>query len=409
MKALILTHTYPRFPQDTNGPFVKDLSEALARLGVEVRVLTAHDPQFKYDPEFHRVPVKSYRYIWPEGLHRLGYSRTIKADIKLRWSLMPLAPGLIVSSARAVLAEVKRFGPDIVHAHWLLPGGFVAGSLARSERFKAVVTLHGSGVFMAGRNLVFRSLARSGFGGLAGIASCSPDLADRVSRMGYPAERVRLIPNGVVLSDFSGSIDEDSRRAWLKDRGIKSDVPIVLALGRLVYKKGFHHLINSLGRIKNRVDFRFVLAGGGDLEGELKRQVEEVGIAERTIFTGVVYRSELPAMFGSADVVCLPSIKDERGNVDGLPVVLLEAMAAGRAIVASRISGIPLALTGDDGLLVEPGDEDGLTAAIEKLLTNPGLRDELGRKARRRAETGLTWDHVAKRYLDFYHETLEDG
>jgi glycosyltransferase involved in cell wall biosynthesis len=211
----------------------------------------------------------------------------------------------------------------------------------------------------------------------------------------------------VVLSDFDRTVDDETKRVWRESRGLPADVPIILALGRLAYKKGFHHLINSLGRIKERTDLRFVLAGGGDIEDELKAQVREAGLEERTVFTGVVYRSELPTLFACADLVCLPSIRDSRGNVDGLPVVLLEAMAAGRAIIASRISGIPLALKEGDGILTEPGDETALSESVEKLLGDPDLRAELGRNARRRAEGELTWDHIARRYLDFYNDILE--
>jgi len=406
MRVLVLTHTYPRFAQDTNGPFVKDLSEALARLGPRLRVLTAHDNRFRFDPSFHRVPVRTYRYVWPDAAHLLGYSRTIKADTNLKWWLMPLVPGMVLSAFHSVLREVESFSPDIVHAHWLVPSGFIAGVVSRFKGTRTVVTLHGSGAYLAGRYGMLARVISTGLKGVSRVVSCSPDLAAVVERLGFPPDRISLVPNGVDVEAFSIAFTQREKVSWLKKWGIPEGSPVILALGRFAYKKGFHHLVKAAARLKDKIDFRLVLAGGGDLEGELRRLVAQVGLAERTVFPGVVYRPDIPRWLACADIFCVPSVRDPKGNVDGLPVVLLEAMAAAKAIVASRISGIPLAVGDNEAVMVEPGDEMGLAGALELLLGDPGLRKELGERARRRARRELDWESVARRYLEIYHQVL---
>jgi len=114
---------------------------------------------------------------------------------------------------------------------------------------------------------------------------------------------------------------------------------------------------------------------------------------------------EAPDFYALCDVVAVPSVVDAEGNVDGLPNVLLEAMASGRAVVASRVAGIPSAVAdGQNGLLMPPGDVDALAAGIVRLLQDAPLRAALGAAARARMHTEYGWAGVAERYEALYRE-----
>jgi glycosyltransferase involved in cell wall biosynthesis len=123
---------------------------------------------------------------------------------------------------------------------------------------------------------------------------------------------------------------------------------------------------------------RLLLAGYGDLRDEYQAIIDTLGVADMVVMPGQLLRDEVARVIASADVYCVPSVHDELGNVDGLPNALLEGMAAGRAIVASAVAGIPDVLTsGVHGLLVAEGDEAALADAIAQLLTDRALAMQL--------------------------------
>jgi len=172
-------------------------------------------------------------------------------------------------------------------------------------------------------------------------------------------------------------------------------------------KKGYQVLIPLLPRLfEAHPNLHLVLAGGGDRLDEFKRQT--TAWRQRVHFPGIVYRQDLAALYGDADVFVLPAVHDSAGNVDGLPNVILEAMASGLPVVASEISGIPLAVeNGKTGLLVAEGDERALFSALDRLLSAPEESRRMGAAGRRRAEEHLTWDAVARRYRESYGAALQ--
>ena len=178
-------------------------------------------------------------------------------------------------------------------------------------------------------------------------------------------------------------------------------------LGRMVSKKGYHVLLPLLPELlESHPELHVVLAGGGDLLDEFRRRTEPW--RQRVHLPGIVMRDTLPDLYRAADLFVLPAVHDAKGNVDGLPNVILEAMASGLPVVASGISGIPLAIReGQEGRLVEEGRADLLSAALHELIADPSRRRTMGDRARARAESELTWRSVAARYREAYDDGLE--
>jgi len=143
------------------------------------------------------------------------------------------------------------------------------------------------------------------------------------------------------------------------------------------------------------------VAGDGDLRGVLTARAAELRAPVR--FVGNLDRSDVAAAMAAADVVAVPSVVDQAGNVDGLPNVLLEALGAGRAVVATRVAGIPDVVQHDvNGLLVPEHNAPALAAALARLQAEPETRVRLGREARRTASTLLTWEAAARAFEDCY-------
>ena len=152
-----------------------------------------------------------------------------------------------------------------------------------------------------------------------------------------------------------------------------------------------------------RPRLRLVLAGDGDLRGEFERRISAHGIGDRVRLPGVLLQDDVAAALAAADVVAVPSVKDPSGNVDGLPNMVLEALASSTPLVASAVGGIPKVVT--DGVtaeLVPPGDVSALARAIQALLENPSRRASLGAAARREAVAERSWERVAERFEAAY-------
>lgn len=395
MKVAVLAHSFPRFPGDTHGPFVLRLSEELAGLGHEVHVLVPFDPELAGHPG-SPLALHAFRYVRPDRWHRLGYSRTLQRDVGLKLAAYVQAPLYFFFGERALRRLVERLEIDLIHAHWILPNGYLAARVSSATGVPYAVTLHGSDVFMAERNPLFGRLARRALAGAAHVTSCSGELKERLLAVGgaeYEG-RVLLVPNGTDVVAHRPDDGLTVRRRW----GIPPHAPLLVAVGRLVYKKGFSVLFDALPAILERhPEAWLLLGGGGDLADELTAQAQRLGVEHAVVLAGALSQPQVLELIAAGDVFVMPSIRDPRGNVDGLPIVVLEAMAAGKPVVASDVSGLPMAVEpGETGELVPEKDPAALAAAVSALLADPERARRLGEAGRRRVERELHWRAVAE-------------
>ena len=150
LKVAVMAHSFPRFPGDTHGTFVKSLSVELAGLGHEVHVLVPWDAELREDPDTP-LTVHPFRYVWPPSWHLLGYSRTLSRDVGMKLAAWLLSPLYFVCGEQALRRLVREQRIDLIHAHWLLPNGYIAARVSRATGVPFVSTLHGSDIFMAER------------------------------------------------------------------------------------------------------------------------------------------------------------------------------------------------------------------------------------------------------------------
>jgi glycosyltransferase involved in cell wall biosynthesis len=355
------------------------------------------------------VEVVSFRYA-PERREVLGYGRSLEADERVKGAAALAAPLYALAARRAVRRQLGRRRFDLVHAHWIVPNGIVAaaagplgGPLMGKKRAPLAIGLHGSDVFLAEKAGV-RTLARWALSRARLLTGCSPELVDRVRALGFPAERSRVIPYGVDVAAFSPA--PERRPLWRRRLGIPDGAPLLLGVGRMATKKGFQVLVEILPALLAEFpELRVVLAGGGDLLEGFREAVRPWG--DQVHLPGPVLRDTLPDLYRAADLFVLPAVHDGKGNVDGLPNVILEAMASGLPVVASGISGIPLAVEdGRTGLLVAERDPEALLGALRRLLADPAAARSMGERGRRKAEAELTWEAVAARYREGYLTAL---
>ena len=400
------------------------------RRGDRVTVLVPHAAGLAPGWEAGGVEVVTFRYA-PEAAEVLGYGRSLEADVRVRRGAAVVAPLYAAAARRAVARQLRRRRFDLVHAHWIVPNGVAAAAataairgagggrdrdgegrrqgsghgseLVARTRPALAIGLHGSDVFLAERRGV-RRLARWALGRADLLTGCSPELVERMGALGFPAARSRVIPYGVDTARFSP--DRGRRRLWRERLGVGDGAPLLLGVGRMAAKKGFGVLAAALPPLLGTFpDLHVVLAGDGDLLPELAAATAPW--RPRVHLPGAVLRDTLPDLYRAADLFVLPAMHDEKGNVDGLPNVILEAMASGLPVVASGISGIPLAVEdGATGLLVPERDAEALGAALLRLLEDAQEARRMGERGRRKAEAELTWDLIAARHREAYEMAL---
>jgi glycosyltransferase involved in cell wall biosynthesis len=431
MKIGVLTHNYPRYRGDFSGRFVEALSEELVSQGHQVTILAPWDAAYARTPSDHRVALELYRYAPRAEWHRLGYMRTMRADVALRRMTYLLAPGMFAAGVRAVSRWAGSERPDVLHAHWALPNGFIGAVAARRHGIPLAVSIPGSDATVAAANPIFRRMARYAFDTAGLITANSAALRDvAVNELGADPAKFDLIAYGVDPN----ALRPDSRgtaelRASL---GIPPDAVVFLAVGRMVYKKGFDRLLralalleagksanqqisksanrgtpNSDSAIRNQQStVHAVFVGEGDLWSEWQALGRELGLDERLHWVGNVPSDRIGVYYNMADALVMPSVTRP---ADGLNVTVLDAMSCAKPVVGANAAGNELAIRdGVNGFLTPEGDDAALAHALVTLAGDIDLRATMGTEGRRMIESELGWPHLARRYVAHFERMAKN-
>ena len=255
-----------------------------------------------------------------------------------------------------------------VHAYFAHTPATVASSLAQLLGVPFGFSVHARDARKIARDELHARARRA-----ACVVACNTDVARELSGSGA---HVQIVPHGIDLRRFAPARpDVSATHPQLQ----------LLAVGRLIEKKGFDVLLDALPLVA--VPWTLRIIGDGPDRDRLTAQARALGLSSRVSFCGALTHHALPLEYQNADAVVVPSIIDRSGDRDGLPNVVLEAMASGRAIIATDTGAIASAIEdGDTGVLVRAGDRVGLARALERLGMNPKLRAELGAAARAAAE-----------------------
>ncbi|MFB3853314.1 MAG: glycosyltransferase family 4 protein [Vicinamibacterales bacterium] len=397
---VILTTSFPRFEGDTVGTFMEPIARHLAARGHDVHVVLPFHTKLERRGREGCLTFHPFRYAPARSLNVFGYAEGLRADVRLRGAALLAAPLALVSGWAATRRVARAVGATVVHAHWVIPGG-VIGRLSAGRR-PLVISLHGSDVFVAEKHRTAGLAARYAFAGAGWVTACSDDLRDRAIALGARPDRIETVPYGVDAERFRP--DPSLRRRVRQDLGLEADQPLVFTAGRFVRKKGFEYLVEAAAAlIPKWPRMVLVIGGGGDLERELEERVVSLGIAAHVRFPGVLEHDQVAGHLAAADVAVVPSVRDDSGNVDGLPNVVMEALASGTPLVTTAAGGIGAVVEhGRTALVVAQRDPAGLACAIDALLGDPARRAELGRAARTDVAAKWTWERVAERFEAAY-------
>lgn len=301
----------------------------------------------------------------------------------------------LLQAARLSRAVVAR-GIVHLHAHFGTVATVVARLVSKITGISYSFTAHAKDIF---HQNVEEEVLRRKLADAAGVITVSRfNEAYLIEKYADAAARVRVIYNGLSLDKFR--FEPESGR-----------VPLVLGVGRLVEKKGFTHLLDACAQLKSRgVKFRCEIVGGGVLESALAGQLSELGLEDRVKLCGPMSQSDVKSKIRQARLLAVPCVHASDGDRDGLPTVLLEAMALGTPCVSTPVTGIPEVLRHEDtGLMVPEGDEVALADACERLLSEADLCRKLAAKARRAIEEDFDIDRNSLKIRDFFFEMAGSG
>ncbi|MBI3899530.1 MAG: glycosyltransferase [Gammaproteobacteria bacterium] len=229
------------------------------------------------------------------------------------------------------------------------------------------------------------------------VIACSEEVGEVLVRQDrLPTARVQVVRNGIALERFAGASAEGVRAEFGVDRGC----PLIALVGRFHPAKGHPDLIAALAQLRQRnIAYRCLFVGEGELQAELAAEVKRQGLDQQVIFTG--QRRDIPRLLAATDVLLLPS------RWEGLPMILLEGMAMGCTVIATKVGGIPDVITDNkDGLLIAPADVAGLTETLQRALNDAPLRARLGAAARETIRQRYSVTVTAAAYESLYRDAL---
>ena len=376
----ILTYSSP-YPPQLGGmqSHVYSLTQALARMGHEVRVVTARNGRL--------TPLKQ-----EDG--NVSVARIPFLNIPKTMTLQYLS-----ASAAYLTWQVLTWKPDVLHVH-----GFWPDLLATKHLYplvRIVHTAHESRFLMMAEQPRYHRRLRFIVSKVDGLVGPSNELVETARGFGIPPARSTFLPNGVDAEMFSPSVKGIIRERY----GMAATANVILCPRRLVPKNGVNFLIDAAPPIfRSHPETFFVIVGEGPEQSRLEDQAHELNIHDRVIFAGGISNDQMNRFYADADVVVLPSLKEATS------ISALEAMSSARPIVASNVGGLPyLVENGVTGSLVPPSDPEALATAISELLGSSDRRRRMGDAARSRVLSELTWDHIARRTTEFYSHVLSQS
>lgn len=303
--------------------------------------------------------------------------------------VLPQRPGLDLLWILRFARRLRQAKVDVLHAHEFAMAAF-GGAAALLARMPVAATVHGKSwvADRARRRFAYRALHRLGMP----VVAVSRDLAGFLSeRLRLPPREIAVLPNGIPIPDLPADRLE-ARRAARAALHLPAEGPLAVCVGNLYPVKDHATLLRALPRLAN---LRVAIAGRGAEETRLRSLSAELGVSDRVTLLGV--RSDVNTVLAAGDLFVQPS------RSEGLPLSILEAMAAGLPIVATRVGGVPEAVTdGETGLLVPPGDPGTLSEALAALLRDPPSSRALASAARRRAEREYSVQAMCERYRRLY-------
>lgn len=392
-KLLVVASTFPRWKNDTNPPFVYELSKRLTDK-FDVHVLAPYSKGSKRYEVSDGMKISRFKY-WFDKEGNLA-DGAILPSLKKNKFLWLQVPFFVLSEFVNMVKICRKEKIDVIHAHWILPQGFLAVLYKRlfNKKIKVVITTHGGDIFGAKfANLIKKWVINN----CSVLTVVSNAIKKEVAKLGIKKDiPVEVISMGVDLSKFNPSNYSESIKKKYSIKG-----PFLLFVGRLSEKKGVKYLIEAMPKVVEKFpEARLLIIGDGEEKDNLTEQAKETGLlGNHIIFTGAIHNSDLPKYYATADVFVGPSVVAKGGDTEGFGLVFVEAIGSGCIAIASDAPAISdIIINGKTGFVVKQKYSEGISNKVIELLENKNLYETIKKEGREYVLKKFDWKVIAKRY-----------
>ncbi|MFO7965717.1 MAG: glycosyltransferase [Desulfobacterales bacterium] len=397
LRICIVTSSFPRHPTDASGIFVYNLAKWLAKKGLALNVIAPHDNGSRFKETLDGITIHRFPYFFPFQLQKLSYRSGIMKNIRQQPATASLIPVFLLSETLCTLFIAKRIRPDILHAHWTIPQGISGVICKKLLKIPLVTTVHGSDIFSFSRSKL-NSLNTWILKHSTACTVNSSATAAAVHKMA--GIDPTIIPMGVD-TDFFRPKKKKKTEKELNGRWERT----ILFVGRLIDWKGVDNLVRAMPLVLAKFPAsRLIVVGEGLERQRLENLSRELGVAGSIDFTGGLSQNEIVDYYRMADVFVLPSIINEKGETEGLGVVLLEALACGVPVVGTKVGGIVDIIAHEKtGLLVPQKSPEKLAGSIVRLFEEDALRQATAKNGREFIEARFSWNVISDAFIKTYN------
>ena len=398
MRILHVVTAFPRAPGDIIAPWLIELLRRQRAAGLDVEVFA---PAYRGggNTEFEGIPVHRFRYFpgrWEDLTHDQG--TVDRVGRSMRYKLM--APFYVLAGMRAAWRLARRREFDIVHVHWPVPHALFGWAARRGSRGRTGLVTLWYGIelrWVKSRLPWLKQFLKRALRTSDQVVAISSYTAREIAELVHVP--VRVIPYGL---GFAESLPGGSAARRSTDGTFQ-----ILYVGNLIPRKGVRYLIDALHRLPSTIPAKLLILGEGTDRAKLEAQVHELGLDGRVEMPGRVPEPDLHRAFHEASVLVLPSIVDQRGDTEGLGVVLLEALSYRVPVIGSAIGGITDIIgDGETGLLVPPEDPTAIAKAIERIATDTAFAKRLAEAGSRRVREQFGWEAIIAAWQECYAAAL---
>jgi len=397
MKVLVTASTFPRWKNDSTPSFVLDLCKNLKKEGIDIIALAPHYPGAKFEEVLEGVKVYRFPYLWPYKYQKVCYDGGILPNLKRSHLAKFQLPLFFFFELYYTLKLILTEKVDCVNSHWVIPQGLVGALSGKLLGVKHLPTIHAADLFSLEKMPFKNNIASFIFKNSTAVVVVSSQLKERFSNLlsGQKAKsKIHVIPMGIDTEVFK---PKKNVRQLKSKYGITSKF-VALAIGRFVEKKGFEYAIRAMKLVTAKTkNISLILIGDGPLRKQLENLVSELDLKDYVKFVGWADKNTLVDYYSLADVVLVPSIVTDSGDTEGMPVVVLEALAMGKPIIASNVGGISDFIeSGKNGFLVAQKNSNQIVDKLQILTNDKKLSILFFRNSIRMQKS---WQDVTKKYV----------
>lgn len=390
---LVIASVYPTTPDGNHGAFIRETVLQLRSLGIQFTIFApAYEGSQSHDLD--DLKVYRFRYFFKrfENLVRDG------APTKLQKQPLYLLVALlyILLGSWQLFWLCKKEKPDLLHVNWPFPHGLMAYPVSKLLGIPMFFSFHGAELLLAKKFKFVGSILRWQIPKAKGVSANSSFTKALIQKL-YDGE-ITVIPYGLTIAP---------KEPLPTTPGAEKKL---LFVGRLDERKGLRYLLEALPLVLSKYPVRLCIVGKGILEDEIKQQCQELNLVSFVDFLGFVSKEELANAYASCDIFVLPAIVDSKGDTEGLGIVMIEALAHQKPVIASAVGGIvDVVQSGETGLLVAEKNPNALAQAIVELLDDPLRAKEMGQRGLKDIQLRFGWARLVLLWQESFIKALANS